>query len=567
MRKQNLDPTAQALACLAQNYEAVFNVDFETNQCENISFREEFEEVVRNFDPDIDTRGYNGRIGLLATVAVEPDAIKGFLECTSPNYVLDKLGKNDSHIVNFKTSGDGGTKYLQLKYVRNVFLGRKNVIVGLRNITGEMGDNFTVTVPTNDKGIGRRSNGVRVEKSMAITRVDGERRRLGDVLERSKFEGMQQTWNAFVYSISHSVRNPLNAILGYASMVDRYADKPEVIKEFANKIQVSGREMMNLLNDVVDMNALERNEIVLSVASNDITEVLSHVSTIATNEAWYRNVRFNEDRLDLADTLVMFDQQRLEQILVNILDNAVRYTNAGGKVNFITEELAPTEKGYANFRFTVTDTGVGMTEEIKKHLFNSFEYEKSEKLNVVQGTGIGMAITKGLVDLMGGTLDVESQLGVGTTVTCTFKFKLPEDLGKGRKKAEASIVGKKVLLVEDISMNREIAKLTLENEGLTVDEASDGAVAVDMVFNSEPGTYDFILMDLTMPYMSGYEAAKEIRAFEDKRLANIPIIALSANAYYDDRQRALEAGMNEYLSKPVNIRELIRVLKRIEAVK
>lgn len=566
MRKQNMDPTAQALACLAQNYDAMFNVDFETNQCENYVLKEDFLDFLMVYDAQAENREYAERMGVLASISTDPNSIKSFLEHTSSGYVLNKLKKSDSHIVNFSMTDGKTNKKYQIKYVRNAFKGRQNVIVGIRDVTGEIGEDFDGAGSEDRRS--RRRVGVKVEKGMAISRVDGERRRTGDVLERTKFDTLSQTWDAFVYSISHSVRNPLNAILAYADMVDRYADNPQVIRDFANKIKVSGRGMLNLLNDVIDLHSLEEGSVSLNEAPTDIAEVLFHVGNIVSAEARYKNIHFVQNGIDLSDRRICCDRQRLEQIMVNILDNAVKYTNPGGRVEFIAEELKSEEEGFASFKFTISDTGVGMTEEIRKHLFNSFEYEKSDKLNVVQGTGIGMTITKRLIDLLGGKLEVESQLGVGTCVTCFFKFRIGDELTGGMKKlADNVLVGKKVLLVEDNAMNREVARLILESEHLVVDEADDGAAAVDKVYNSEPGTYDYILMDLMMPYMSGFEAAKEIRKLEDRRLASIPIVALSANAYDDDRKRAQEVGMNEYITKPVNINELIQVLKKIESAK
>lgn len=569
MRKQNMDPIAQALACLAQNYEAIFNVDFETNECENIYFRDDFEEIIRGYDPEIETRGYSGRMGLVATVAVAPEHLKGFLEATSPDYVLKKLNVNETHIVNFRTVSDSGIKNFQLKYVRNAFLGRNNVIVGLRDITDEIGENNeTATFAHIDNAPNSRKASVKVEKGMSASEGTVPKKKVGDVLERVKYEGLKQTWNAFVFSMSHGLRTPLNAILGYAAMIDRFSNDTELVTDFAKKIKVSGRSMLNLLNDVIDISAFETGTVSLNMGPVDITDVLQHTSSFASEEARLKDISFTEHRIDLADRQIICDATRLEQILDNILDNALRYTNSGGRITLQTEELAPTKKGYANYKFTISDTGVGMTEEIRKHLFHSYEYEKSDRLSVVQGTGIGMAITKKLIDALGGTLEVDSELGVGTTITCTLSFQLIDNSAKSKKKvADSILVGKRILLVEDDAMNREIARLILENEHLIVEEATDGAVAVDMVYNSEPGTYNYILMDLLMPYMDGFEAAKEIRALEDKSLANIPIIALSARAFDDDRKRALSVGMNEFITKPVNIKNLIEIIKKLESEK
>ena len=260
------------------------------------------------------------------------------------------------------------------------------------------------------------------------------------------------------------------------------------------------------------------------------------------------------------------DRLRMMRVLTNIVSNSVKYTNPGGRIDLLAEEMPCEKEGFARFRYTVTDTGIGMSKEYLEHVFEPFTRAESSTKSGVVGTGLGMAITKSLVELMDGTIRVESELNVGTTVILEFENRIAEPVVPKVEHAEDfSVVlsGKKILLVEDNELNREIATDILEEEGIIIDSAEDGDIAVEKVRASAPGRYDLILMDIQMPRMNGYDAARAIRALPDAGLANIPIIAMTANAFDEDKKNAMDAGMNGHIAKPIDVPKLMNTLTEV----
>lgn len=389
---------------------------------------------------------------------------------------------------------------------------------------------------------------------------------------REAAETANRTKSSFLFNMSHDIRTPMNAILGFANMAKKYSDDKEKVEECIDKVQTSGTHLLGLINDILDMARIESGKIEIEVEPIDVREAADRLTTILGDLARDKDIKLSVSLEDVENPYVYLDELHVNQILLNIISNAVKYTENGGKVDILIKEMLSSDKERAHYRFVISDTGIGMTEEFLDHVFDSFERDKNEALAGIQGTGLGMSITKRLVDIMHGNIEVESTLGEGSTFTVDLEFKKYEgdfealvtaEAEQEQEATEITLDGKRILLVDDNELNREIASEILAETGAVIEEAEDGVEAFDKVRESEPGYYDIVLMDVQMPRMNGYESTKAIRALENEALANIPIIAMTANAFDEDREDALEAGMNEHIAKPIDVVKLFDCLRKI----
>ena len=389
---------------------------------------------------------------------------------------------------------------------------------------------------------------------------------------REAAETANRTKSSFLFNMSHDIRTPMNAILGFANMAKKYSDDKEKVEECIDKVQTSGTHLLGLINDILDMARIESGKVEIEVEPIDVREAADRLTTILGDLARDKDIKLSVSLEDVENPYVYLDELHVNQILLNIISNAVKYTENGGKVDITIKEMLSSDKERAHYRFIVSDTGIGMTEEFLDHVFDSFERDKNEALAGIQGTGLGMSITKRLVDIMHGNIEVESTLGEGSTFTVDLEFKKYEgdfealvtaEAEQEQEATEITLDGKRILLVDDNELNREIASEILAETGAIIEEAEDGVEAFDKVRESDPGYYDIVLMDVQMPRMNGYESTKAIRALENEALANIPIIAMTANAFDEDREDALEAGMNEHIAKPIDVVKLFDCLRKI----
>lgn len=369
----------------------------------------------------------------------------------------------------------------------------------------------------------------------------------------------------FLFNISHDIRTPMNAVTGYTAMAKKYIADPERVGDYLNKIDMAGQNLLSLVNQVLEMSRIEAGKVVLEENETDILERTYAILAVATANANVHGVKVECNISDVHNKDVITDVSRMNQIFTNILGNAVKYTPEGGTITFTVEQRGLAKDGYGLYVFTTTDTGIGISKDFLDHIFEEFSRERTSTISGIQGTGLGMAIVKRLVDLMGGTIKIESEQGKGTKVIISMPLKIIESV-KSTAPVDFDVYthfkDKRILLVEDNEMNREIASNILTELGFAVDEAGDGDIALDKVKNSEPGHYAFVLMDIQMPRMNGYEATRHIRALKDERIANIPIIALTANAFAEDRQNAIECGMNDHLAKPISVTVLVQTLAK-----
>lgn len=624
-----------------------------------ISLRESMEQYVKNY--------------------VYEEDREMLLNASSKEVLIEELSKEKVYYVNYRTFDEDGIKYYQLKAVRTGSDDKKmDVVIGFRSIDAETRDEME-------------------QKSL-----------LEDALMQAK--KASEAKSVFLSNMSHDIRTPMNAIVGFTTLAISHLDRTEQVKEYLHKIQSSGNHLLNLINDVLDMSRIESGKMHLEEKPCHLPEILHGLYNILQADIRSKHQEFHMEAISVKNENIYCDKLRLNQVLLNLLSNAIKYTNEGGSISVILTEQDSTtadnasyanKVSYANFEFRIIDTGIGMSEEFIQHIFEPFEREQNSTTSGIQGTGLGMAITKNIVDMMNGSIDVKSHQGEGTEFTLTFSFRLNEkanpypslpeleghralivaehastcenisavlqkvgikpewtlsgketlelahaasmtddnycvyiidwyltdtnaiELTQKLKKEtdshppiiflsafdwteiedEATAVGvtnycskpifssellhclntavnkdrkeinqsKKtaprytghILLAEDIELNQEIAVTILDEAGFITEVAENGQVAVDMLKNSEPGYYQLILMDIQMPFMNGYEATIAIRNLENKALASIPILAMSANAFEEDKQESLKCGMNGHISKPINIDVLFETLDKI----
>lgn len=398
--------------------------------------------------------------------------------------------------------------------------------------------------------------------------VELEKRRLtaelSSALEKANIANQSKT--KFLFNMSHDIRTPMNAILGFSMMAEKHIDNKARALDSLAKLNSAGKHLQRLINDVLDMSRIESGKMTFDLQAHHIPTLLNDTREMFAMEMQKKDISFTVS-WELDDEVVFLDRLRMDQVELNLVSNALKYTPEGGTVTYTIKQVGKSEDGYATYQGIVKDTGIGMSEEFCARVFEPFEREKTSTVDGIQGTGLGLAITKSLIDQMDGTINCRSEKGVGTEFifTVTFKTGTEADLPKkaANLSAKSDFTEKRILLVEDNELNREIAHEILEEYGFLIEAAEDGDIAVDMVKDSVPGYYDLILMDIQMPRMDGYEATREIRKLEDPALANIPIIAMTANAFAEDRKNAMDAGMNEHVAKPIDVPKLINVLQQM----
>ncbi|WP_432627859.1 ATP-binding protein [Brotaphodocola sp.] len=431
-----------------------------------------------------------------------------------------------------------------------------------------------------------------------------EIKKLNDDLTRSRAdlekaladaEHSNRAKTIFLNNMSHDIRTPMNAIIGFSSLAAANADNPKRVRNYLEKISISGHHLLSLINDILDMSRIESGKMRLTEKPVHLPDLLKNIQTMICVDLEAKHLQFFTDFSSIKHENILADELRLNQILINILSNAIKFTPAGGSIWFTINEIDESDRqtdGKTGYRFVIRDTGIGMSREFQKHIFETFSREESVAVNNIQGTGLGMAITKNIVDMMNGKISVQSEEGKGSEFTVSLQFSIsesnagtspassvspaarsessdtapahPQDAKPSEMPADSSLfAGKTILLVEDNELNQEIATTILTDSGFKVELAGNGAAAVRKVQTCADGHYALILMDIQMPIMDGYEATKKIRALSDPAKSQIPILAMTANVFEEDKNRALEAGMNGHLSKPIDVSRLFEELHKI----
>ena len=379
-------------------------------------------------------------------------------------------------------------------------------------------------------------------------------------------ESANRAKSTFLFNMSHDIRTPMNAIIGYADLASRHLDDPAKLEKYTENIQVCGQNLLMLLNNVLDLARIENDKTEMEYSVSDVDKDFRNCIAMFQNQADSKGQTLTVTT-QLQYPYVYVDIPHLTEICTNLVSNAVKYTGAGGTIRCDVTQKPGEKESWCNMVITVADNGIGISQEFQKHIFEPFERERTSTVSKVEGSGIGMGIVKKLVGLMGGTVAVESKIGVGSTFTVTIPCRIAsEDETQAKRETNPSdqkcLCGTRILLTEDNDLNAEIATELLREEGCTVDRAKDGVECVDMLEKAVNGTYRLILMDIQMPVMNGYDAAKKIRRMDDPQKAGIPIIAMTANAFSEDKQAALDAGMNDHVAKPINMNVLVPTLRK-----
>ena len=413
----------------------------------------------------------------------------------------------------------------------------------------------------------------KARKAEAVAKLAAsDTQKLNDKLEIAlkKAEEASLAKTRFLNNMSHDIRTPMNVILGYAQLMEdelNGKDMPETL-EHLEKLQQSGNLLLSIINNVLDMARIESGKMELDEDYGRIEDIQQSLVEIFEDEAKKKNITYNF-RMNVEHGHILTDITKVKEILVNILSNAIKYTPDGGSVMVNVDELPCDEPGYMRVRTRVNDTGIGMSEEYLTKIFEAFTREQNTTKSKIAGTGLGMSIVKKYVDLLGGTIEVESELGKGSTFTVTLKHKIADESYYVKKYVENPgtgseiLEGRKILLAEDNDLNAEIAEAILERAGLNIERVEDGIQCVNRITEMPAGTYDMILMDIQMPHMNGYKATQAIRRLPDKDKACIPIIAMTANAFEEDKRDAIAAGMNGHIAKPIQVEKLLSILTEI----
>ncbi len=402
------------------------------------------------------------------------------------------------------------------------------------------------------------------ERKETARKLQEQRRLLEEALDRAQRASRAKT--AFLNNMSHDIRTPMNAIIGFTNLAATHLDNRELVRDYLSKITAASGHLLSLINDVLDMSRIENGNVVIEEKPCSLPQLLRELQSLIQVDLEKKGLRFHMDDSALVHPYVLCDRLRLNQILLNTLSNALKFTPAGGEISVSAAERPGDPPDAALYEFRIRDTGIGMAPEFLGHIFEPFERERTSTVSGIQGTGLGMSITKNLADLMHGQIAVESQKGAGSVFTFTFPFRLsasPDEEETPAPPEPQRLAGCRFLLAEDNLLNQEIVVTLLEEAGCTVDVASDGAEAVEKVRDSARAPYDLVLMDIQMPVMNGLEATRAIRAMDDPKLARLPIVAMTADAFEEDRQRVLSAGMDAHLGKPVDTEKLFDTLRGV----
>ncbi len=481
------------------------------------------------------------------------------------NYVRDFAGFDSDYIRNWVYPEDREllTGISDAEYIRKKLSGERIFCINYRIVKGGKPTYMQLRVVDvgKEESVSQVVFGYRNTDS-EVRREMNQKQLLVETLHEANLANNAK--NLFLSNMSHDIRTPMNAIMGYTALARKNLDNREKAGEYLDMITVFGEQLLHLLNDVLEISRLESAQLRVEEGECSLLELMQEIQKTVFFRAAEKNIMFYLDISSLRHDIVSADRDKLAQILSYLVDNALKYTKENGKVTVAVTEQEALKDHYIAYEFTVEDNGIGISEEFLKHIFDPFEREKNTTFSGIHGTGLGLTITKKLVDMMGGNIYVGSEVGKGSRFVVSLPLRLPEACQEALREERNAVAepadSKKILLVDDNEINLEIEAEMLRDAGFLVETAEDGKIAVEKITQSRPGTYHLILMDIQMPVMDGYQATRAIRQIEDKNLAGIPIIAVSANTFEEDRRKALESGMNAHLSKPLDMGQLSEVM-------
>lgn len=535
----------EMIQCLASDYETCYYVDLEAGMFDILRMSDYMDKRFRRSFELFLNNDYEKAYHSFIDRDVAPQDKNILMDLMSAENVIQHLKEKDSYSVRFLSRGEGGELiHSMLKWVK-VSNDPSKVILGQANVEEEFKEN------------------------------ERQKKFLEDALDQARHAN--EAKSMFLSNMSHDIRTPMNAIIGYTEIAQVHVDDEKKVAECLEKIMIASKHLLDLLNNVLDMSRIESGRARLLEEDYRISELIHDIWTIEGGAIQDKNINYSIDLSELKDDAVVCDKLRMRQMLLNFVNNAVKYTPYGGDISIVVTQKKAVLADYSRYEVRVKDSGIGMSEEFQKRLFMPFEREQSSTQSGIQGTGLGMSLAKNILDMIGGTVRVKSEKGVGTEFIITFDLKRQfyrsvadniekEFVNSSEHSAEQTKKeikkGAQVLLVEDNLLNREIAREILEEAGFSVREVEDGDLAVEEMMRAKPGEIDLILMDIQMPTMNGYEATKEIRRLKDPEISKTPIVAMTANAFEEDRQKAKEAGMNGFITKPVVIEKLMEEISK-----
>lgn len=508
---------------LSINYDSILYADLDADKVlpYRLSMR-----LVKQFDHKLQVRELSWFLEDYVEVWVHPEDKERVRKFTTPEYLRNALKEpNSSFYINYRCLYKGELQYIQLRMVN---VGKAQIVMGYRNVDKE------------------------------VLQEMKQKKLLEQALNNAKTADVAK--NAFLSNMSHDMRTPLNAIFGYIALAKKCSGMSETLA-YLDKIELAGKQILDLVDKVLELSYMESQDFSLAEDECNVVAIVNDVYAAVRDEAARKNISVSLDVADVERTDVNTDAHKLAQVLTHIASNAVKYTENGGKVDISVKQRIAPSKEFATFTFTVADTGVGIAEDALERIFEPFEREKNTTASGVYGTGLGLTIAKHFIELLGGSIDVKSKLGAGSTFTVTVSLRLSSPAAdESADSAEAILNGKKILIVEDNEINLEIETEILNDLGFETDSAANGQIAVETLKTASPDEYALVLMDIQMPVMDGRSAAREIRRIDG--YADIPIIALSANAFESDKRESLEAGMDAHLTKPIDIPVLMDAIKK-----
>ena len=515
---------------LSIDYDSIFYVDLDSDQIQpyRVSSR-----VKDQFTENLLPSRFSGFNSDYIRTWVCPEDQEHLTRCMEPDYIRSILSKEKTFLINYKIRKDVKPGYMQLRIVN---VGRDShisqIVMGYRSVDNE------------------------------ITRQMEQRQLLEETLNQAKAAIVAK--NIFLSNMSHDIRTPMNALFGYTALAKTHLDDRQKLLEYINGIETVNEQLLRLITDVLDISRIEAGRMHPEKTLCDLPQLIRSVHSAHEEQAAAKNLCFTTDISGLQHHGVYTDTQKLSQVLHQLTDNAIKYTEPGGHVS-ITAQESDGDMNSATYRFIFEDNGIGISKEFLSHIFEPFERQKNTTLSGVPGTGLGLTITKGLVEMLGGTIDIFSTPGSGSRFVITLPLPVCQKPLPVHDFAAPSAfdVKQRILLVEDNEINLEIETELLEDSGFLVDTASDGSIAVEKLQKAAPGYYSLILMDIQMPVMDGYQATRTIRSIGKPGISDIPIIALSANAFDEDRKMAIESGMNAHMAKPVDIGLLLEKISEL----
>lgn len=516
---------------LSVNYESILYADLDTDKIlpYRLSSRTE-----KQFEKKYQICDFTWYVSDYVNTWVHPEDRENISKVTNPEYIREKLSDSKTYYVNYRVIYYEEIQHLQLRIVN---VGNKDhvsqIVMGYQRIDAE------IQAEIEQKQI------------------------LKEALNTANLAIVAK--NTFLSNMSHDIRTPLNAIFGYTSLAKKHIDDNSAVTNYLDKIETASGQLLDLIDKVLEISWTESDDIQIEENECNLSSILEEVYKFLLPQASRKNINISLDTNELKHPNVYSDEDKLKQILLNVASNAVTYTKNDGKITLSISELEKLPNNYIVCQFKIKDTGIGIGKDFLPHIFEPFEREKNTTFSGIYGTGLGLTITKNIVEMMGGDIEAESTVGEGSTFTITLRFRVQDQsLSSPTTTGDlASLLGeKKILLVEDNEINLEIETEIFHELGFHVDTAIDGAIAVDKIEHSTPGEYALILMDIQMPVMNGWEATKKIRQLGNPELSSIPIIALSANALENDKRMSIESGMDAHLTKPLNLPQLLETIEK-----